>query len=358
VTEAAPAQLALPGARPTPLGGADVAHATCSIEGCNTRAHSRGWCNRHYLRWHSHGDPTFTKLPVERQDHAGKVCAVADCGRQRRKRDWCANHYAHWRRHGDAEASYAYKWADEKLCTVCGVTNWPDNGRRRHCSGRCQQLDSRRRGAPEPPPRKKRGQAVVKTDSIVCRGCSAVVFLGVEPGKKKKRSDTRYCTTCLRMKKLRIVGRGTITVADARSLGTTCGICMEAVDLDLMKPNPLAPSIDHVVPVAFGGTDDLANLQIAHFGCNQRKHLRATDADYGRDERQRFYHLREWRKLSAQVKAEEPDCRSCGAPAMVVDHILGIEEGGARYDRANLQPLCHRCHNRKSQAEYRRRWSA
>jgi hypothetical protein len=30
---------------------------TCSIEGCNKRARRRGWCNAHYHRWSSHGDP-------------------------------------------------------------------------------------------------------------------------------------------------------------------------------------------------------------------------------------------------------------------------------------------------------------
>ena len=29
----------------------------CSIEGCNKRARRRGWCNAHYHRWGSHGDP-------------------------------------------------------------------------------------------------------------------------------------------------------------------------------------------------------------------------------------------------------------------------------------------------------------
>lgn len=29
----------------------------CSIEGCNRPAWARGWCTRHYHRWHMHGDP-------------------------------------------------------------------------------------------------------------------------------------------------------------------------------------------------------------------------------------------------------------------------------------------------------------
>lgn len=31
--------------------------AICSIEGCNKPILSRGWCNKHYIRWRKYGDP-------------------------------------------------------------------------------------------------------------------------------------------------------------------------------------------------------------------------------------------------------------------------------------------------------------
>jgi 5-methylcytosine-specific restriction protein A len=34
-----------------------------------------------------------------------------------------------------------------------------------------------------------------------------------------------------------------------------------------------------------------------------------------------------------------------------VDHIKRLEDGGAKYDDANVQPLCHACHARKSALE-------
>ena len=30
---------------------------TCSIEGCDKGVKGRGWCNKHYKRWRTHGDP-------------------------------------------------------------------------------------------------------------------------------------------------------------------------------------------------------------------------------------------------------------------------------------------------------------
>ena len=34
-----------------------MAKATCSVEGCDRPAGTRGWCNKHYTRWRRHGDP-------------------------------------------------------------------------------------------------------------------------------------------------------------------------------------------------------------------------------------------------------------------------------------------------------------
>lgn len=182
--------------------------------------------------------------------------------------------------------------------------------------------------------------------------------ISAKPGQRKKRSDTKYCPPCRRLKNLRLVGAGVISTEQARALGTVCGICGEDIDLMVRKPDALAPSIDHIVPRALGGTDDLANLQMAHFGCNQRKHLRPANADYGRSERQRFYLTYPWKKFSRQYRLDNPSCASCGEPAWCVDHIVPIEAGGAVWNLDNLQSLCRRCHNRKSQDEYRRRWSS
>jgi 5-methylcytosine-specific restriction endonuclease McrA len=43
--------------------------------------------------------------------------------------------------------------------------------------------------------------------------------------------------------------------------GTTCWICGQ----------PGAGQVDHVIPVALGGSDDIANLRPAHGWCNNRR---------------------------------------------------------------------------------------
>lgn len=71
-----------------------------------------------------------------------------------------------------------------------------------------------------------------------------------------------------------------------------------------------------------------------------------------------------WPPLSRQVRLEEPTCRirtHCdGARSEVADHIVEVEDGGAPFDRANLQGACHRCNVAKGQAaaQARRRRAA
>lgn len=55
-----------------------------------------------------------------------------------------------------------------------------------------------------------------------------------------------------------------------------CGICAGPVDMGLRCPDRQAPTIDHVVPIVAGGDDTLANVQLAHFGCNSRKGARVA----------------------------------------------------------------------------------
>jgi 5-methylcytosine-specific restriction endonuclease McrA len=53
-----------------------------------------------------------------------------------------------------------------------------------------------------------------------------------------------------------------------------CGVCGEAVRLDLPYRHPQSATLDHVVAVRNGGGDELINLQPAHWACNRRKGAR------------------------------------------------------------------------------------
>lgn len=50
-----------------------------------------------------------------------------------------------------------------------------------------------------------------------------------------------------------------------------CGICGGMVDFTKVSPDPMAPSLDHIVPISKGGEHSYTNIQLAHLGCNMSK---------------------------------------------------------------------------------------
>ena len=53
--------------------------------------------------------------------------------------------------------------------------------------------------------------------------------------------------------------------------GWVCGVCGKKVDRKLKYPDLMSASLDHIVPLARGGTHTLSNVQCAHFICNSHK---------------------------------------------------------------------------------------
>jgi hypothetical protein len=50
-----------------------------------------------------------------------------------------------------------------------------------------------------------------------------------------------------------------------------CQLCGDPVDRDAQVPHPLAPTLDHILPLSLGGEHSYGNVQLAHFICNSRK---------------------------------------------------------------------------------------
>lgn len=51
----------------------------------------------------------------------------------------------------------------------------------------------------------------------------------------------------------------------------TCRLCWLPIDPEVAWPDPMSPSVDHIVPLSRGGAHALSNVQSAHLGCNSRK---------------------------------------------------------------------------------------
>lgn len=53
--------------------------------------------------------------------------------------------------------------------------------------------------------------------------------------------------------------------------GGVCQVCLNRVWMTAPRNHSLAPSLDHIVPHAYGGSDRASNLQLAHRSCNSHR---------------------------------------------------------------------------------------
>jgi len=57
--------------------------------------------------------------------------------------------------------------------------------------------------------------------------------------------------------------------------GHRCHLCGKKIRPDLRWPHPQSGTLDHLVPLSRGGTDEAANVKAAHARCNTSKNTRA-----------------------------------------------------------------------------------
>lgn len=238
---------------PIPHYHGDECRPRCTVDGCAERQHSRTLCGAHYARWRKYSD---VEAPRLRSKNEGP-CSVEGCEQPMRKTGWCASHYAQWRRFGEVRP-FTYKWADEVACLVCGKPNGEFKSRK-FCSSACMVYWHRGKERPTNPS---------------CVRCGIEIDLArVGKGGYRKRRDTKLCRKCKTMHSRHWASPGELALRD----GSYCGICGCDVDVAAMRPDPMRASVDHVVPRAWGGSDEPSNLQLSHLWCNQVKSDRYRD---------------------------------------------------------------------------------
>ncbi len=102
-----------------------------------------------------------------------------------------------------------------------------------------------------------------------CSSECAHKFNTQQPAFRAQRSRQRHT------RRIRLVGNAPIDRFTDLEIferdGWKCGICGRKVDQRLKYPHLMSASLDHIVPIAFGGGHTRANVQLAHFICNSKK---------------------------------------------------------------------------------------
>lgn len=179
---------------------------------------------------------------------------------------WCKLCYREWHRQ-----RYAVRFTDEiRMCERCGARYQPKQRRwTQFCSRSCKDK-ARREG--------EVAARLAAKPERKCVHCGAHV-------PKSKRIDAKFCSGACsdaahavtrkmskRARQARLFEEGLVSRREIASRDKyRCGICGGRVSMAKKHPDPLAPSIDHVVPLSLGGGNDPQNLQLAHLRCNLRK---------------------------------------------------------------------------------------
>jgi len=224
---------------------------TCDREGCERKTYRRGMCRPHHEL--DRGYDRNPKRPAE----------CDDCGSE------------YMKTHG----------ATTKRCPPCARRvgsetqriNWPQCRVHFVQCPTCHSLFSTRH--------------LRKYCAPTCRPMShhpvpSQVRPCAECAQAKQNPMARYCTDCRRSRlketrrsqkaARRAMKRGVLTVLVAPTLiyerdAWICGICSRSVDSKRAYPDPKSVSLDHIVPLANGGTHEPMNLQCSHLDCNMKK---------------------------------------------------------------------------------------
>ena len=155
-----------------------------------------------------------------------------------------------------------------RACAQCGETYEPKQRRPSiHCSRRCKDKA-----------RAVRTQAAIDEakPERFCLHCGTLL-------PRAQRADAIYCSAqcndaahAITRKIAKRAGTPRDKAPLSRAFigerdGWRCGICGGKVNPKLRHPDALAPSVDHIVPLARGGTNEIANLQMSHLRCNLSK---------------------------------------------------------------------------------------
>ena len=251
-------------------------NSTCSVAECDEATAARGWCRRHYNRWHHSGDPT-PWLPTPRecaqcgddftQSTPGKLSLY--CSKE------CGGRASYLRRKA-AGTLPTRPSQREGVRLPCGECGTQFDAKRptvdRFCSKPCARRYYRKN---ETRPCAVDGCSRTLRAKGFCNRHYIARFNVGDPEKRRAglRRSTQRRRALLRDPNAERIDRDEVGARD----GWRCGLCSRLVDNSLPHPDPQSASLDHIEPLSLGGLHTMTNVQIAHLVCNLAKGNRVTD---------------------------------------------------------------------------------
>lgn len=88
---------------------------------------------------------------------------------------------------------------------------------------------------------------------------------------RKQAQDARYRAKTVKRQQAGIRPSRIVVEQLVAVYGAVCYLCSEPIDLTVPRTSAMGATVDHIMPLSKGGTDDFENLQLAHWVCNNRK---------------------------------------------------------------------------------------
>jgi hypothetical protein len=225
-----------------------------------------------------------------------RMCDVEGCDKAHRAKGLCATHY---NQQAKAEGKLSYTVA-EVACTTCGEPTLKrvDPRRKvRFCSYECRDdhrallaLDAMvTLPAPERATQARSGEErrewwwgrSCRIFARDCQVCSqpftsrfTIATCSAACAETKRLDDKREAKHRHRARKRSAFVAPVVRREVYERDGWRCQLCGRAVKRDADVPHPMAPTLDHIIPLAAGGTHEPTNVQTAHFLCNATKGAR------------------------------------------------------------------------------------
>ena len=231
----------------------------CGKEYQRARSDTNQYCSRE-CAFNDIG--TWRRLDVVGEKRISKVCPICN-------NEFQAN------RSESAYCSISCKEAATfKICAYCGCVY--QNGsyskiHSRYCSSECKNKAHNKAKSERYIPKPAFGKVCkycrksYQTNRTMQQYCSTECRQAVDRLRKLESNHRRIILE--RTSVIENVDRAEIYNRD----GWICQICGKRVDPLLRFPHLLSATLDHILPLANGGTHEKKNVQLAHLICNSRK---------------------------------------------------------------------------------------